>query len=361
MSTTAPDAGFAPWVNLHELQQVADHVLDANARAYLNGGAGDELTLRANHRDWAALRLWPRVLRPLAHSHTRLQLAGRELAHPILLAPVAYQRLAHPDGERATALAAAAQGAGMVLSAQSSVAVETVAQAMRGNPEAGPLWLQLYLQPDRGLTRALLQRAQAARCEAIVLTVDAPVHGVRDRERRARFRLPAGVSAVHLPEGVHHGSLDQLLDHASCWDDLAWLQTQTPLPIWLKGVLHPDDASAAVAAGAAGLIVSNHGGRTLDSAVSTAWALPQVVRAVQGRVPVLVDGGIRRGTDVLKALALGADAVLVGRPQVHALAAEGAMGVARMIRLLRDELAVAMALTGCASLADISPALLAPS
>lgn len=356
----AAPAAKTRWVNLHELQQAAETCLDNNARAYLNGGAGDELTLQANHADWAALRLWPRVLRPLAHSQTRLTLAGRELAHPILLGPVAYQRLAHPDGEHATALAAAAQGAGMVLSAQSSVAVETVAKSMQGCAGAGPLWFQLYLQPERNLTRALLRRAQDAGCEAIVLTVDAPVHGVRDRERRAGFRLPAGVQAVHLPDGVHRGTLEQLLTHAPSWDDLAWLQAQTDLPIWLKGVLHPDDARAAVAAGAAGLIVSNHGGRTLDTAVSSAWALPRVAAAVQGRVPVLVDGGIRRGTDVLKALALGASAVLVGRPQVHALATEGAMGVARMIRLLRDELAVAMALTGCARLADISPALLAP-
>jgi 4-hydroxymandelate oxidase len=354
-------AGAPPaWVNLHDLQAAADPLLSPQARAYLNGGGGDERTLQANHTDWAALRLWPRVMRPLAASHTGLTLAGRALDHPILLAPVAYQRLAHPDGEWATALAAAAQGAGMVLSSQSSVAVETVAAAFKDSPAAGPLWFQLYLQPDRALTRALLQRAEAAGCEAIVLTVDAPVHGVRDQERRVGFRLPPGVQAVHLPAAVARAGLDALLAQAPGWDDLAWLQEQTSLPIWLKGVLHPDDARAAVAAGAAGLIVSNHGGRTLDSCVSTAWALPRIVHAVQGRVPVLVDGGIRRGTDVLKALALGASAVLVGRPQVQALAVDGAMGVARTIRLLRDELAVAMALSGCRTLADIGPALLAP-
>ena len=355
-------------VTLADHEQHARTQLDDNAWAYFSGGAADEISLRANRSAWDALPLWPRVLRPLAGGHTRVPLLGRTLAHPILLAPVAFQRMAHPDGELAMAYAAAALGAGVVLSTQASVSVERVAQAVLPDPGRGPLWFQLYLQPDRGFTQALVQRAEAAGYEALVLTVDAPTSGVRDRERRAGFRLPPGVGPVNLaglqapassPLSPGQSALfDGLLHHAPTWDDIAWLQSITRLPVLLKGVLHPADARQAVSVGAAGLIVSNHGGRTLDTAPATATALPRVVQAVGGAVPVLVDGGIRRGTDVLKAMALGASAVLVGRPAVWGLANAGAAGVAHVLRLLRDELEVAMALTGCATLAEATPALL---
>ena len=355
-------------VTLADHEQHARTQLDDNAWAYFSGGAADEISLRANRSAWDALPLWPRVLRPLAGGHTRVPLLGRTLAHPILLAPVAFQRLAHPDGELAMAYAAAALGAGVVLSTQASVSLESVAQAVLPDPGRGPLWFQLYLQPDRGFTQALVQRAEAAGYEALVLTVDAPTSGVRDRERRAGFRLPSGVGPVNLaglqtpaspPLSPGQSALfDGLLHHAPTWDDITWLQSITRLPVVLKGVLHPADARQAVSVGAAGLIVSNHGGRTLDTAPATATALPRVVQAVGGAVPVLVDGGIRRGTDVLKAMALGASAVLVGRPAVWGLANAGAAGVAHVLRLLRDELEVAMALTGCATLAEATPALL---
>ena len=355
-------------VTLADHEQHARTQLDDNAWAYFSGGAADEISLRANRSAWDALPLWPRVLRPLAGGHTRVPLLGRTLAHPILLAPVAFQRMAHPDGELAMAYAAAALGAGVVLSTQASVSLESVAQAVLPDPGRGPLWFQLYLQPDRGFTQALVQRAEAAGYEALVLTVDAPTSGVRDRERRAGFRLPPGVGPVNLaglqapaspPLSPGQSALfDGLLHHAPTWDDIAWLQSITRLPVVLKGVLHPADARQAVSVGAAGLIVSNHGGRTLDTAPATATALPRVVQAVGGAVPVLVDGGIRRGTDVLKAMALGASAVLVGRPAVWGLANAGAAGVAHVLRLLRDELEVAMALTGCATLAEATPALL---
>ena len=345
--------------------------LDANAWAYFSGGAGDEHTLHANRHAWDTIALLPRVLRPLAGGHTRCTLLGRELAHPILLAPVAYQCLAHPDGEIATAWAAAALGAGMVLSMQSSTTLEAVASAMVGDRSAGPLWLQLYLQHDRALVRELIARAEAAGCEALVLTVDAPTSGVRAGERRAGFALPPGIRAANLsamaaPPPMRLGAgqsalFDGLLQHAPTWDDVAWLQAQTRLPVLLKGVLHPEDARLAAAQGIAGLIVSNHGGRTLDTALSTASALPRIADAVGGAVPLLVDGGVRRGTDVFKALALGATAVLVGRPVVWGLAHAGAAGVAHVLRVLRDELEVAMALTGCATLGGISRAALAPA
>lgn len=350
----------------HE-QQARQH-LDDNAWAYFAGGAADEITLRSNRSAWDALPLWPRVLRPLAGGHTRVQLLGRTLAHPVLLAPVAFQRMAHGDGELATAYAAAALGAGLVLSTQASMPLETIAQAVLNDAGRGPLWFQLYLQHDRGFTRALVQRAEAAGYEALVLTVDAPSSGARDRERRASFRLPPGIAPVNLaqmppapPVELQPGQsalFDGLLRQAPTWDDVAWLQSITRLPVLLKGVLHPADARQAAALKVAGLVVSNHGGRTLDTAPATATALPRIVQAVGGALPVLVDGGIRRGTDVLKAMALGAAAVLVGRPVVWGLANAGAAGVAHVLRLLRDELEIAMALTGCATLADASPALL---
>jgi len=340
----------------------AHQVLDGNAWAYFSGGAADEITLQRNRAAWDQLELWPRVLRPLAGGHTRVQLLGRELAHPIMLAPVAFHRLAHPDGERATAYAAAALGAGMVLSTQASESLEEVAATVLPDPGRGPLWFQLYVQHDRGFTQALVERAEAAGYEALVLTVDAPASGVRDRERRAGFRLPSGVDAVNLRglAPAPHRALaagqsalfDDLLHHAPTWADMEWLQSVTRLPVLLKGVLHPADARQALALNASGLVVSNHGGRTLDTTPATARALPRIADAVQGRMPLLVDGGIRRGTDVLKAIALGATAVLVGRPFIYGLANAGAAGVAHVIRLLRDELEAAMALSGCATLAD---------
>ncbi|MET1114595.1 MAG: alpha-hydroxy acid oxidase [Comamonas sp.] len=353
-------------VSLDDHERRAGEVLDANAWAYFIGGAADERCLHSNRNAWDALPLWPRVLRPLADGHTRIHLLGQEYAHPLLVAPMAFQRLAHADGELASAYAAAALGAGFTLSTQASVPLEQPAQAVLGTPGRGPLWFQLYLQHDRGFTRELLQRVERAGYEALVLTVDAPVSGVRDRERRAGFRLPAGICAVNLqglasaPQASDGTLCAGMLRHAPSWDDLAWLQGQTRLPVLLKGVLHPLDALQAARLQAAGIIVSNHGGRTLDSAPATALALPRVVQALHSgghALPVIVDGGIRRGTDVLKAMALGASAVMIGRPVVWGLAHAGAAGVAHVLRLLRDELEIAMALTGCATLADATPAL----
>jgi 4-hydroxymandelate oxidase len=363
----APNALPDGVVSLADHEHHARLLLGEAVWAYFSGGAADEVTLRANTQAWQGIELLPRVLRPLAGGHARVPLLGRELAHPILVAPMAYQQLAHPHGEQATALAAAALGAGLVLSTQASTLLEDVARCFLPDAGRGPLWFQLYLQPDRGFTRGLVQRAEAAGFEALVLTVDAPVNGVRDRERRAGFRLPAGVSAINLaglrepamatPRPGHSALFDELLTHAPTWDDVAWLRSMTRLPVLLKGVAHPDDARQALACGASGLIVSNHGGRTLDTVPATAALLPRIAQAVQGDAPVLVDGGIRRGTDVLKAMALGASAVLVGRPVLHGLANAGATGVAHVLRLLRDELEIAMALTGCRTLADAHGAL----
>jgi 4-hydroxymandelate oxidase len=348
-----------------EIAAVADYEpfarerLSEQAWAYLAGGAADELTLADNRAAFDRLRLRSRVLRDLSGGNTRLRLFGQSFDHPIFLAPVAYQKLAHPDGELASVLAASAVRAGMLVSTQASVELEAIAAAAQT-----PLWFQLYIQPDRDFTAALVRRAEAAGYQALVLTVDAPVSGVRNREQRAGFALPAGVEAVNL-RGMRPlqatadsaaGSLllgGPLLAAAPTWADLAWLRGLTRLPILLKGIMSGADAEQALAAGMDGLIVSNHGGRSLDGLPATIEALPEVAAAVQKTVPLLLDGGIRRGSDVLKALALGADAVLVGRPYVFGLAAAGAVGVAHVLQLLRAELEVAMALTGCRDLAAI--------
>jgi 4-hydroxymandelate oxidase len=355
--------------NLADFEAPAQARVDAAAWAYLNGGAADEITLRANRAAWDAIRLQPRVLRDLSGGHTRVTLLGRELQHPVLLAPIAYQRLFHADGELAIAHAAAAQGAGLALSAQASVTMEAVAAPMLADPTAGPLWFQLYWRDDRDFMRALLQRVEAAGYQALVLTVDAPVHGARDRERRAGFKLPDDIRAVNLgglkkPLDLQPGQsalFDGLMPRAATWREIDWLRAESRLPLLLKGVTHADDARDALARGVSGFIVSNHGGRTLDTLPATAELLPPLRAALGPDVPLLVDGSIRRGTDVLKAMALGANAVLLGRPYVHALAASGALGVAHALRLLRDELEIAMALSGCKTLADAGPALLWPA
>lgn len=329
--------------------------------AYVQGGAANQHTLAANTAAWQHLPLHPRVLRRLDGGHTRRTLLGREWPSPLIVAPMAHQQLLHPHGEAATALAAAAQGVGFVLSTQSNTPMEAVLPLVRNDAGRGPLWFQLYWQAPREATLALVRRAEACGFEALVLSVDAPVNGVRDTERRQGFRLPPGIQAVHLAPPAATAALepgqsrifDQLLPLAPDWDDVAWLRQQTRLPLLLKGITHPADALQAIELGADGVVLSNHGGRTLDTVPPTAQLLPAVARAVAGRVPLIVDGGIRRGTDVLKAIALGADAVMLGRPVLHGLANAGAAGVAHVLRLLRDELEVAMALCGCRSLDEV--------
>ncbi|PUE35883.1 alpha-hydroxy acid oxidase [Limnohabitans sp. Jir72] len=343
-------------VNLQDHEDAARAVLDDGAWAYFSGGAADEITLGRNQQAWQQWALAPRVLQNLRGGHTHCQLLGQTWPFPLLVAPMALQRWAHPDGEAAMALAAASQQCGMVLSHQTSTDLHTVAQltrqmALQGT-ERGPLWFQLYAHGDRGALAELVQQVEAAGYEALVLTVDAPVSGARDRERRHAAARPAHIHAVHAqPPAVASaiGLCQGLANSAPTWDDVTWLQSRTRLPILLKGITHPLDAKQAAQLALAGLIVSNHGGRTLDTMPATAELLPRVADAVQGEMTLLVDGGIRRGTDIFKALALGADAVLVGRPCVYGLAHAGAQGVAHVLRLLRDEFEIALALSGCAT------------
>ncbi len=351
MSAALPLPAAAPAAfSLADYEQAARQRLDAATWARVFGAAADEHTAQANRADWAALRLLPRVLRAGAGGHTRVHLLGREWPTPLLAAPMAGLGALHPGGDLALARACAAQGAGLVVSERCGVDIETLAQAVRAEPGRGPLLVQITWHPDRGWMRQWLARIAAAGFDAVVLSVDAPVQGVRDAERRVG---PAPIPPCPNlqdrpplrpdPAAGLCGGWGAL---APSWDALAQCLADSPLPLWLKGVLHPDDARQAAALGAAGVIVSNHGGRVLDTAVSTAWALPRVVDALGDALPVAVDGGLRRGTDVLKALALGARAVLIGRPLAAALAVGGALAAAHALRLLRDELEAALLLTG---------------
>ncbi len=346
-------------VSLPEWEALAEGHLSPMAKAYVCGGAADELTLRANCEDWQRMRLMPKALVDVSQIDLKTEVLSQPFSLPILLAPTAFNRLCHPEAELATVQGANCAGAGMILSSLSTEPVEEVARTAQN-----PLWFQLYAQADRGLTRQMVDRAEAAGCKAICVTVDTPVLGARHRETRTNFALPPDCELPNLNLGaVSHrptGSAiySELLNAALTWKDIEWLRSITRLPVLLKGVLNPDDAVRAVEAGVAGVIVSNHGARNLDTLPSTAAALPRIVDKVQGKLPLLVDGGIRRGTDVLKALALGAQAVLIGRPYLYGLAVAGAEGVARVVDILRRELMMAMALTGRTSIAQIDRSVL---
>jgi 4-hydroxymandelate oxidase len=320
---------------------------------FFAGGAGDERTLGANVEAFGRRRIVPRVLRGTGERDLRTGLLGCELTMPVLIAPTAFHRLAHPDGEVATARAAAAAGTVLVVSMAATQPVEEIATT------GALLWFQLYPQPDREFTTTVVRRAEAAGCRALVVTVDSPVFGRRERDVRNGFLdLPSGLACENMRDA--DGRIrDIVMDEGLSWDSIAWLRSRTHLPIVLKGVLHPADARLAVEHGVDALIVSNHGGRQLDGAIASLDALPAVVEAVGGRLPVLLDGGVRRGTDVLVALALGATAVLVGRPVIWGLTTGGADGVRSVLEGLRTELDRALALAGAARPTELGADLVA--
>ena len=334
---------------------------------YYAGGAGDELTIAANRRAFDAIPLHPRVLVNVGHVDTSVRVLGIDLALPVLLAPTAFNRLAHPDGEEAAARGAARAGTVMVASTFSTCSAEAIAAA-----GTGPLWMQVYIFKDRAVTIDLIARVEASGYRAIVLTVDTPVLGRRDRDVRNAFALPEGMTLRNFDSpgaqarwkssGMPFAAwVHDLIDPSLTWGALEWLRGQTRLPIVLKGVLSPDDARLAAGAGVDGIIVSNHGGRQLDGAPAAITVLPSIANAVAGRAALFVDGGVRRGGDVLKALALGADAVLIGRAYLWGLAVGGEAGVADVLRMLREELAVAMALTGRPAVPSIDRSVVDPA
>jgi 4-hydroxymandelate oxidase len=346
-------------VALRELRDKARARLDPVHWDFYEGGAGTETALAENERAFGRLALLPHILSGAGPVRTAVDLLGTLASMPVVVSPTAFHRLAHPDGERATARAAAATGTVLITSMAATTAVDEVATAARAVRADAAVWFQLYLQPDPGVTEALVRRAERAGCSALVVTADSPVFGRRARDDRNGFHdLPPGLAAENmraLPGGPPGGTRDIAMSPGMSWAHLQRLRETTRLPVVLKGVLHPGDAARAVDEGVAAVLVSNHGGRQLDAAPATVEALPAVVRAVAGRIPVLLDGGVRCGADVAVALALGAAAVGIGRPVLWGLAAEGESGVARVLEELREDTAHVLALCGAADCAGIAP------
>ena len=352
-------------VNVYDYKQAAGSRLDKMIFDYYAGGANDEITLHDNHAAYDDIKLQYRVLQGVEGCDMRTTLFGQPLSMPLMVAPMGFQSMAHSEGELATRRACASAETLMILSTASNFALEDVAAAA---PES-PFWFQLYLMKDEGLNREIVERAKAAGCKAFVLTVDTPTLGHRERDARNRFQLPDGLTIKNLektvndrfPEAEGSGLMaftQAMFKLSLSWDDVAWLAEATDLPVLIKGVAHPEDARIACDNGVDGIFVSNHGGRQLDTAPATIATLPGIVAAVDGRMPVLIDGGIRRGTDIVKALALGADAVAIGRPVLWGLSVNGQAGVEHVLQMVRSEFETAMMLCGCQSLADISAELI---
>jgi isopentenyl diphosphate isomerase/L-lactate dehydrogenase-like FMN-dependent dehydrogenase len=344
-------------LSIADYERLAEERLGPGPWAYLVGGSGDEWTLRENRAAFERWTFRPRVLCDVSEISTATTVLGTRLELPVIVAPVAYQSLYDPDGECATARAAAAVGAGMCVSTFSTRTHEEIAAAAPSLAQ----WCQLYVFQDRGVTREHLAGAADAGCSAVVLTVDTPRLAQRERDLRVGFEIPADLPLPYARATI--GSAPQnpadqfaLLDASVSWRDLEWIASDGRLPVVLKGIVTAEDAELAFEHGAAAIVVSNHGGRQLDGVPATLDALPEVVEAVGGRVEVYLDGGIRRGADVAKALALGAHAVLVGRAPVFGLAAAGEDGARHVLQLLRDELALALALLGCTSPGELTPA-----
>ena len=338
----------------------AERALDPKIWAWLAGASGDGSAKRANRSAFEKIHIYNRICRSLGDGHTRLKLFDQPFQHPVLLAPIGFQRLLHPQGEASVAQGAEAADACAVLSTLSSVDLETVASAAPGRR-----WFQLYLQPRQSDTLTLIRRAEAAGYSAIIVTLDTPIQPLASDARRAGFQMPAGILAAKLEgfspppqRALNPGDsviFQGAMQDAPHWADLEWLAGETNLPVLAKGVSHPDDAALCLEHGARGVIVSTHGGRALDTLPGTLSLLPSIRKRLGPDATILMDGGIQSGADIFKAIALGADAVLVGRLYAAALATAGALGVAHAIKLLREEFELTMALAGCGSLFDIGP------
>lgn len=353
-------------INLQDYEREAEAHLSVGAFGYYVSGADDEISVHENRAAYSRVLLAPRMLVGVPERDMRTTILGRELGMPLFIAPMALAKMAHADGECGMVRAAGRAGVGMALSTMSNTRLEDVAAEA-----SGPLWFQLYVYRDRAITKHLVARAEAAGYNALVVTVDVPVTGNRERDVRNALTVPAGVRLENLtdfalqevPAEERDSALARYvtsqLDPALTWADIDWLASITSMPIVLKGVLRADDARRAIEHGAQGLVISNHGGRQLDTAIAPLDALRRIAPDYGDRLTLLVDGGIRRGTDILKALALGAQAVMVGRPMMYGLAVNGEAGVAHVLSILRREFDEAMALCGCPNIAAITRDLIA--
>jgi isopentenyl diphosphate isomerase/L-lactate dehydrogenase-like FMN-dependent dehydrogenase len=344
-------------INVADYESLAEARCEPGYWGYVVGGAGDELTLRDNEESFRRQVLRPRMLVDVSEVSTRTTVLGTEISMPLMVAPTSLQRVAHPDGEAALARAASAVGIVYTLSSLGSVRPRQLTDELG---DAAPRWFQLYWTRDREFTAELVAEATDAGFTALVLTVDLPKAGPRERDLRSGFRLPADLPMPNLPLTLvgsedFHAALGEIADRSLSWRDLEWLRSRCPLPLVVKGILTAEDAVLACEHGCAGLIVSNHGGRQLDGVAATLDALPEVVDAVGGRAEVYLDGGVRRGTDVAKALALGAGSVLVGRPALWGLAAGGEAGARHVLELFQAEIELALLLLGCPTPADVGP------
>jgi isopentenyl diphosphate isomerase/L-lactate dehydrogenase-like FMN-dependent dehydrogenase len=348
-------------LSISDYERAAEALLDPAALDYYAGGAADEISMRDNVMAWQRLAIRPRTLVAVSERNPSVTLLGRSRPHPVIIAPTAYHGLAHADAELATARAAAATGTIMCVATFATIGPAAVAEAV---PEA-PRWFQLYVLSDRGITRDLVSRAVDSGYEAIVITCDLPVVGYREREMRAELGVHSGtgdaIKQAEDPFATTPADFASTIDPDLTWEDVERLAADSPIPVVVKGILTPEDAVLAAEHGAAAVVVSNHGGRQLDTVLAGADALPAVLEAVGGRIEVLVDGGVRRGTDVLKALALGARAVMIGRPILWGLAVNGAGGVQRVLEILLDEFDRALALAGSPRAADLTPEFVTPA
>lgn len=339
-----------------DYEQQAELHLPENTWHYLQGGAMDEKSVRNNLSQFDEIQLVPRLLNDLTQGSTQVEILGQTFPHPIFLAPIGHQQQFHPEAEAATALAAEVLGSNLLLSTFTNT-------DMRQLKKENPLkWFQLYWQGDREKSLALVRLAEQHNFKAIVITVDSPHTGIRDRERRVHFQLPEGMQHPHTPTHIplpelradQHPVFEGLMQIAPKWADIEFVIANTDLPVILKGVLHPLDAKKAVEIGVKGLIISNHGGRVLDTTICPLHALQNIKAIVPNEFPLLLDGGIRRGTDVFKALAIGASAILIGRPYIYGLAVAGALGVAHVIKILKEEFEITMALMGTSTIPEIN-------
>lgn len=353
------------FVNLHEYEQFCQQNLAALSHDYYHSGAMDEHTLRDNQHAFNRIKLLPRVLKDVSSVDTKTKLYSHQLDAPILISPTAFLGMAHSLGEVAVAKAAQQFNTVMICSTLSNYAIEEIT-AHHSN-----VWFQLYVYKNKTETLDLINRAKNAGCKAIVITVDAPYLGQRERDKKNNFSLPKHLHLKNLHAEQHSSLIDksnesslaeyfaQLIDKSLTWKDISWLKNEAEMPIYLKGILHPEDARLALEHGVDGLIVSNHGGRQLDGSVSSIDALPAINNVIRQQIPIILDGGIRRGTDVLKAIALGASAVGIGRPTIWGLHHNGQAGVESILNILQDELSLAMALSGCRNISEITEDILA--